>query len=348
MRLSHLAATLGLACATIASAQTPTPVHPDPLLTPYVKPGILAKLPDGRRIHLNCMGSGSPTVIMTAGLGDWGQTWRNIQPAIARDAHVRACAWDRAGFGFSDGSTVPQTIDNTTADLEAALKSAGLRGPYILVGHSMGGYETLLFKDRHPKDVIGMVLVDPSIPDQDARQRKTAPALPAFAEQIYAEAATRARGCVAAIAAGTLTPTSPDPNDCLAYPPSYPTALSSVFKTRDMDPARWAATISLTTNFVRSAELAINPARNYGAMPMIILSAEKVQELPPSTPKAVYDQLPIFLTDLALAHRELAALSSRGENRRVAGVSHYIQDQRPDLVIAAIEEVIAKARRPAR
>jgi pimeloyl-ACP methyl ester carboxylesterase len=351
MRLSHFAAALGLACATIAVAQIPPPVppvQPDPLLTPYVKPGIFAKLPDGRRIHLNCMGKGSPTVIMTAGLGDWGQTWRNIQPAIARGAHVRACTWDRAGFGFSDGSRVPQTIDNTTADLEAALKSAGLRGPYVLVAHSMGGYETLLFKDRHPKDVIGMVLVDPSIPDQDARQRRTAPALPAFAAQIYAEGAKRARDCMAAIAAGTLTPTSPDPDSCLAYPPSYPAALSSALKTRDMDPARWEATISLTTNFVRSAQLAINPARNYGAMPLIVLSAERVQELPPSTPKAVYDQLPTFLVDLAEAHRELAALSSRGENRRVAGVSHYIQDQRPDLVIAAIEEVIAKSRLPAR
>ncbi len=346
MRFSGFAVTFGLACAAMASAQTAPPA--DPLLAPYVKPGILAKLPDGRRIHLNCMGRGAPSVIMTAGLGDWGQTWRNVQPAVARDNHVRACAWDRAGFGFSDGSMVPQGVDNTTSDLEAALKSAGIKGPYIVVGHSLGGYETLLFKDRHPRQVIGMVLVDPSIPHQEARQKKAAPALPVFAAEIYAEMRKKAQGCAAAVARGALTPTSPDPDDCLAYPPSYPGPLSSALKTLDMDQARWAATISLTANFARSTELVANPARNYGSMPLIVLSALRMQDLPPNTPQAVYDQIPAFQADLAQAHRELAALSSRGENRRVADASHYIQDQRPDLVIAAIGQVIAGARRTAR
>ncbi|MBY8825278.1 alpha/beta fold hydrolase [Sphingomonas colocasiae] len=334
--------------AIAAQAQPAPPATPDPLLTPYVKPGILARLPDGRRIHLKCMGSGSPTVIMTAGLGDWAQTWRNIQPAIVKDSRVRACAWDRAGFGFSDGSTIEQGVDTTTSDLEAALKSAGIKGPYILVGHSMGGYETLLFKDRHPQEVIGMVLVDPSIPHQEARQKKAAPALPAFADEIYAGMRKKARDCAAAVASGKLTPTSPDPDNCLAYPPTYPRALSQALKTRDMSQARWAATISLTANFSRSTELVANPARDYGAMPLIVLSAEKMQQLPPGTPQAVFDQIPAFQLDLAQAHRELAALSLRGENRRVADSAHYIQDERPDLVIAAIKDVIAAARKTAR
>lgn len=348
MRFSVLAAILGFASAATALAQPSPPATPDPLLTPYVKSGILAKLPDGRRIHLKCMGSGSPTVIMTAGLGDWAQTWRNIQPAVARDNRIRACAWDRAGFGFSDGSTIEQGVDTTTSDLDAALKSAGIKGPYILVGHSMGGYETLLFKDRHPQEVIGMVLVDPSIPHQEARQKKAAPALPVFAEEIYAGMRKKARDCAAAVASGTLTPTSPDPEECLAYPPTYPQALTQALKTRDMDQARWAATISLTANFARSTELVAKPARNYGAMPLIVLSAGKMQQLPPNTPQAVFDQIPAFQADLAQAHRELAALSSRGENRRVADSAHYIQDERPDLVIAAIHDVIAGARKTAR
>ena len=62
---------------------------------------------------------------------------------------------------MSSYSLVPQTVDNTTSDLEAALKRGGIAGPYVMVGHSLGSYESLLFTDRHRRDVVGMVLVDP-------------------------------------------------------------------------------------------------------------------------------------------------------------------------------------------
>jgi len=116
------------------------------------------------------MGTGSPTVILTAGLGD--SEWQKVQPQVARV--TRVCFWDRYGSGFSSKATGRETVAETTADLIAALKAARVGGPFVAVGHSLGAYESLLFKDWAPKAVVGMVLVDPSIPGQADRLNKVA------------------------------------------------------------------------------------------------------------------------------------------------------------------------------
>src|SRR5688500_5331038 len=95
------AALLGLGAA---QAQAPPAPATDPVYDAYAKPQRLAKLPDGRRIHLYCQGKGSPTVILTAGLGGASTSWTKVLPQIA--TRTRTCAWDRAGFGHSDPSPV--------------------------------------------------------------------------------------------------------------------------------------------------------------------------------------------------------------------------------------------------
>jgi pimeloyl-ACP methyl ester carboxylesterase len=144
--------------ASGATAETPPApqTEPDRSLAIYSIPQQLVELRDGRRIHLFCVGEGSPTVILTAGLGDWVATWSKVQASIA--LKTRACAWDRAGFGYSDPSSAAQDVSHTTADLEEALRKAKINGPYILVAHSFGGYESLLFADRHHRQIVGMVL----------------------------------------------------------------------------------------------------------------------------------------------------------------------------------------------
>ncbi len=111
-----------------------------------------------------CAGTGSPTVILTAGLGGNALDWNTVQPQIGRT--TRVCAWDRSGYGLSEGTQADQTVLTTTSDIEAALAALAIRPPYVMVGHSLGAYETLLFADRNPEKVSGMVLVDPSMPDQ--------------------------------------------------------------------------------------------------------------------------------------------------------------------------------------
>ncbi len=313
----------------------------DPLYLPYEKPGTLAKLANGDTIHIKCMGSGSPTVILTAGAGDWSATWRDVQPQIARA--TRVCAWDRPGFGFSSGSVQPQTVANTAADLEAALKVAHIDGPYLAVGHSLGGYESLLFKDRNPKDVVGMVLVDPSIPDQHRRLSKAAPEFVAFGDKSLAQNAGVFDRCLAGLKSGKLKPGLPDPDGCWTYPPDYPPELTAALDKRDMNPLRFKAAKSMGTNFKGDGEQMVDARRNYGDMPLIVLSATKMADVP-GMPKAVEDQLPAFHAEWVRAHDEMAALSSRGANRLIPDATHYIQLDQPKAVIDAVDEVIAAAR----
>jgi hypothetical protein len=115
---SGVLATVLFLSANFVVAENPPAPQPvsDPALLVYSKPQRLIKLNDGRKIHLFCLGDGSPTVIMTAGLGDWAASWSKVQASIA--LKTRVCAWDRAGYGYSDPSAAPQDIGHTTADLE--------------------------------------------------------------------------------------------------------------------------------------------------------------------------------------------------------------------------------------
>ena len=114
-------AVAAVVAAAGARAQQPLPAIADRSLVPYADTKDAVRLPDGRQLFMLCMGQGSPTVILTAGAGDWSVTWSRVQPEVART--TRVCAWDRPGFGFSDPPARPQTVDETTSDLQAALRA---------------------------------------------------------------------------------------------------------------------------------------------------------------------------------------------------------------------------------
>jgi len=121
----------------------------------------------GFRMHIDCAGQGSPAVILDSGLGDTYVTWRKVQPQIAE--FTRVCSYDRAGIGYSDSSSRPRTSQVIAEELHALLHSAGIAPPYVLVGHSMGGYDVRLYASLYPTEAAGMVLVDSSHPDQEKR-----------------------------------------------------------------------------------------------------------------------------------------------------------------------------------
>jgi pimeloyl-ACP methyl ester carboxylesterase len=330
-------------CTALAqSASTPPKPAPDPAMLPYSDTSRSVTFADGRTIHLVCMGTGSPTVIFTSGLGDWSATWSKVQPVVARK--TRTCAWDRAGVGFSDASPAPQTVDNTTADLEAALMRGGIKGPYVLVGHSLGGYESLLFADRHSKEVAGMVLVDPSVPDQFALMAQL-PELKAAFTQSIAGRVTYGYRCAARVRGGALTVGAPDPEGCLSYPPDYPPVVSEALVKRDFaQPGRFDTQSSLADNFEYDAQIVINPKRHYGDIPLVVLTATEPQPAPPGTSDSAKVQYLSFFASFQRAHDALAALSTRGVNRMVPGTSLYIHRIKPQVVIDTIEEVINQAR----
>jgi pimeloyl-ACP methyl ester carboxylesterase len=317
---------------------------PDPALEAYARPHRQIEVAPGRRLHIFCQGEGTPTVILTAGLGQWSIAWSPVHSQIART--TRVCAWDRAGFGFSDASGERQTLKETSADLLRLLDAAGIDGPYVLVGHSAGGFESMILADRHPDRVAGMVLVDSTVPDQARIRRQAAPGVERFYEQMEAEGAAALRRCIADLRSGVLTAETPDPNRCFEYPPAWPAALKEAQRRLDADPARLATTLSLLEYYwgEEAWRVMIDPRRHYRDLPLIVLTAGERSAVDGMPAEAVA-QFPSLTAVWNRSHDALAALSTRGENRIVAGAGHSIQRHRPDMVIAAVREVVDAARR---
>src|SRR5437660_10342825 len=97
----------------------------------------------GRKMHIDCAGEGNPTVILDSGLGDTYLSWRKVQPEIAK--FTRVCSYDRAGLGYSEPSPLPRNSKVFAQELQMLLRNAGISPPFILAGHSMGGYDIRLY-----------------------------------------------------------------------------------------------------------------------------------------------------------------------------------------------------------
>jgi pimeloyl-ACP methyl ester carboxylesterase len=121
----------------------------------------------GHRLHLDCRGQGSPTVVLSNGLGEISASWARITGAVS--ATTRVCAYDRAGQGWSDDVDRPLDGVESAEDLHALLAVAGEAGPFVLVGHSTGGPYAMTYAARYPDQVAGVVLLDSSSPEQFSR-----------------------------------------------------------------------------------------------------------------------------------------------------------------------------------
>jgi pimeloyl-ACP methyl ester carboxylesterase len=127
----------------------------------YPMPGELIDV-GGYRLHLNCTGSGGPTVVLQPGGGDFSSAMAWIAPAVA--SGTRVCVYDRAGRGWSEPADSPQDAIQIATDLHALLHRANVPGPYVLAGRSFGGLYVLTYADRYPDEVAGMVLIDSTNP----------------------------------------------------------------------------------------------------------------------------------------------------------------------------------------
>jgi pimeloyl-ACP methyl ester carboxylesterase len=128
----------------------------------YPAPGALYDV-GGHRLHIDCVGTGSPTVVFQNGLGGMSVLWSRITEQTSRA--TRVCVYDRAGQGWSDDVDTPQDGVAIAEDLHALLERAGETGPYVLVGHSAGGPYAMTFSVNYPDEVAGMVLLDSMSPD---------------------------------------------------------------------------------------------------------------------------------------------------------------------------------------
>jgi pimeloyl-ACP methyl ester carboxylesterase len=338
------AAAIVLLLSVVRSDAAPTtPAAPELALSSYARPGLLVPLPSGRRLSIRCTGEGSPTVILTAGAGDQSLTWRGIQSSLS--GHARVCAWDRPGFGFSDSSTGPQDVVHLTDSLEAALAVATIGPPYVLVGHSLGSFETLMLAFRHPRDVAGIVLVDPAGPFQDERLRKAAPATYAVIDGYQTRQIAHLRRCIHEMEKGPPTSdASTVGHDCVMEPvKEFPSDLNRALIRIDSDVADKRDLLSLLNHMfsgVDSRELkkAWHPL---GATPLIVLTAGEPPQIPVTGPAK--EQMAALQAEWSRMHDDMADLSTQGINRVVPGVTHYIHHDRPQIVVDAINEVIGAA-----
>jgi pimeloyl-ACP methyl ester carboxylesterase len=126
-------------------------------------PGRLAPV-GGHRLHYRCEGSGSPAVILEAGIAASSLTWSRVQPAIARE--TRVCSYDRAGLAWSEGASTRRSIDTLVSELRLLLAGASVPPPYVLVAHSFGALVIRAFARAYPAEVAGLVFVDPLHPGE--------------------------------------------------------------------------------------------------------------------------------------------------------------------------------------
>ena len=120
-------------------------------------PGKLVDI-GGYRLHLNCTGKGGPTVVLIPGSGDFSFDWSLVQPDVAR--FTRVCSYDLAGFAWSDPGPTPRTMRQEVYELHTLLKAAQVKGPFVIVGHSLGGLISRVYAETYPSEVAGLVLVD--------------------------------------------------------------------------------------------------------------------------------------------------------------------------------------------
>src|ERR1700681_112703 len=330
--MKYRAALVGMSLvATIVLLGAAAPFDP----SPYVRPQRLVDV-GHRRMNLYCSGSGSPTVVLDSGLGRDMFDWRLVQARIAR--RTRVCSYDRAGMGFSDAASSPRSAGAVVTDLHALLRNAGIAPPFVLVGHSIAGLYVRLYADRYPREVAGLVLVDPATEYQDRRFHAIAPALMQFDER-------QTRGlktCAAAAARGELHAGTRADRMCVPPPdPDWSDALNAAVSQQLRRASMWKALGAERDAFGTTSSAQVRAEqRSYGSLPLVVLTAGKSED-----PDVVSPAQKIALAkEWGRSHDRVAALSSRGVNRTVPGAAHFIQLDRPSSVVAAVDEVVDRAR----
>jgi pimeloyl-ACP methyl ester carboxylesterase len=340
VRLTNTAAILTVA-ATIALGVSAARAAPGDDI--YTRPGQIAPAGDGARLNFTCLGAGSPTVVFDAGWSDWAPAWAVVQPRIA--AFTRACAYDRAGSGFSDPGPLPRTTERIATELHDALHAGKIIGPYILVGSAFGGDHVRAFADLFPSEVAGLILVDADASDVDSPENRKDD------DDGDIGYVPKLLQCRDAIAAGKVTFAPPSP-------PGQPSRMCAQGFFRGLPESVWspalnAKLLDLAQHKVAMwdsiiSEMAQMPAsevwlkehrRVLGNTPVRILTSGNhgIGNLDRPPPVSL-DQLK-YEYDRALAQSRWLSLSSNSKQLFARHSSEYIQFDDPDLVVETVREV---------
>jgi pimeloyl-ACP methyl ester carboxylesterase len=263
----------------------------------------------GYRMHLYCSGIGSPTVVFDSGLSDSYLSWYRVQPEVAQ--FTRACSYDRAGLGWSEPSPLPRNSGVFAEELHALLHNAGINGPFLLVGHSMGGYDVRIFASRFRSEVTGMILVDATHPDYANLLPELRAGLESWRSQLKRQELLMPFGIPRLL------------GWCGNGPPEIRAELRAI--ECNVPHLRESIAETLTTWDESAAQ--VRASGSLGNLPLIVISEDPAKNTP------------AFLSVFESGQEQLAGLSSNSVRMTAIGSGHQIQRERPDLVIQAIKNV---------
>ena len=304
----------------------------------FPPPGHLVRFNE-RRMHILVTGEGTPTVVFESGMGASCLSWTLVQPRVARFS--RAVSYDRAGHGWSDPAREPRTAQQVAQELHVLLDAAGVPGPYVLVGHSFGGYVNRAFAHLYRDEVVGMVLVDSVHPAEWENPTQEQLRMIEVGLRYAWIAAWLARlgfvrFCLAQLARGS---------------PRLGWAAASAFGVS------MAAAVQRIAGEIRKLPAPILPVvRALWSQPKNFLSlGQHVAALPVSAAQAAavrsLGDLPLVVVSgdhHAAPHidwqRDLAQLSSCGRHLVASDCGHWVHLDHPEVVTRAIREVVTAAR----
>ena len=280
----------------------------------------------GYKLHINCTGEGSPIVILEAGLADSSPSWLTTQPEIAKT--TRVCSYDRAGYGWSDPSPHPRTAGWRAKELHTLLVNANVQGPYVLVGHSLGGMLVRVYAHTYPDEVVGMVLVDSMHEEQYERLPGQKDTLPDGVRQF------RMLGVLSSTGFMALAPQA-IPNQ------GYPDEIFDQYKIVWAMGKHFTTAAAESNAMLESAdEVRALQITSFGNLPLSVLSAGL--DFPISYLSEAENQQ--FWEETRAMQSELADLSSNSTHTIAEQSGHHIQFDQPDLVINTILEMVAALR----
>lgn len=277
----------------------------------YPPPGQLVDV-GGHRLHINCIGTGSPTVVIEAGLGDWSTSWGGtVQPEVSKT--TRVCTYDRAGMGWSDPGPLPRDAAHFAQELHTLLQNANVPGPYIMVGHSLGGAAVRVFVHDYVSEVAGVVLIESMNP----KQSTLSPEVLSQSEsqsQPFSFQATLARFGVARllVKVPAIAPSMPAGEE--AYYPLYVRPQS--FQTTDNEGQGMPASLAQAA-----------AVKTFGDLPLIVLTGKQND-----------------ITGWTEWQSELLQLSSNSQQMFAENSGHNIQVDEPQAAVAAILQIVQQVR----
>lgn len=295
-------------------------------LREHPAPGRLVAV-DGAQLHLDCRGTGSPTVVLESGMDPFGSiSWSLQHDKLA--AVTRTCAYDRAGIAWSQIGPNPRTGGQIASELRALLRGGGESGPFVVVGHSMGGLYARIFTGAYRDEVAGLVLIESSHPEQFERMTISGGFRPP--PRLLIRAATLLRGL------GVMRFVMPGELDLKSIPESRSRALKAVS-------ASSIATVLSEFGEIRTSFEQASQVDSLGAMPLLVVA---IGEAPDAARIPGIDQAQANAghAQWVELQSELAELSSVGELIEVPDPMHYLQFSQPDAVVDAIASMVERVR----